>query len=66
MTSDYLAFNSPAAFEELLNLRQLGVDVRIHPAQAFHPKGYVFEHADSVTAMMGSSNLTENASGDEP
>lgn len=61
VTSDYLAFNSPAAFEELLNLRQLDIDVRIHPARAFHPKGYVFERADSVTAMMGSSNLTENA-----
>ena len=61
VTSNYLSFNSPAAFLELLNLRQLNVDVRIHPAQAFHPKGYVFAQADSVTAMMGSSNLTENA-----
>lgn len=61
VTSDYLAFNSPAAFEELLNLRQLGIDVRIHPAKAFHPKGYIFTRADSVTAMMGSSNLTKNA-----
>jgi superfamily II DNA or RNA helicase len=61
VTSNYLSFNSPAAFLELLNLRQLNVDIRIHPAQAFHPKGYVFAQADSVTAMMGSSNLTENA-----
>ncbi len=61
VTSDYLAFNSPAAFEELLNLRQLGIDVRIHPAKAFHPKGYIFTRSDSVTAMMGSSNLTKNA-----
>lgn len=61
VTSDYLAFNSPAAFGELLNLRQLGIDVRIHPAKAFHPKGYIFTRADSVTAMMGSSNLTKNA-----
>src|SRR4029078_81543 len=61
VTSNYLSFNSPAAVLELLNLRQLNVDVRIHPAQAFHPKGYVFAQADSVTAMVGSSNLTENA-----
>lgn len=61
VTSDYLAFNSPAAFAELLNLRSLGIDVRIHPAAGFHPKGYVFEHAGSMTAMMGSSNLTVNA-----
>ena len=61
ITSDYLSFNSPAAFAELHNLRRLGIDVRIHRASAFHPKGYVFEHADAVTAMIGSSNLTEAA-----
>lgn len=61
VTSDYLSFNSPAAFAELLNLQRLDVDVRIHPAKAFHPKGYVFLRSDSVTAMMGSSNLTANA-----
>ncbi|MGG5753532.1 DUF3427 domain-containing protein [Zafaria sp. Z1313] len=61
ITSDYLRFNSPEAFAELYNLRRLGVDVRIHSAEAFHPKGYVFEHPALVTAMVGSSNLTENA-----
>lgn len=61
VTSDYLGFNSPGAFRELLNLRQLGIDVRIHEADAFHPKGYLFSHGGAVTAMVGSSNLTENA-----
>lgn len=61
VTSDYLSFNSPAAFAELLNLRQLGIDVRIHPAKAFHPKGYLFRRPDSITAMMGSSNFTHTA-----
>jgi len=61
ITSDYLAFNSPASFAELQNLQRLGIDVRIHRADAFHPKGYIFEHADSVTAMIGSANLTANA-----
>ena len=61
VTSDYLAFNSPASFRELLNLEQLGIEVRLHRSPAFHPKGYVFEHANAVTAMVGSSNLTENA-----
>lgn len=61
ITSDYLAFNSPEAFAELLNLRQLGIDVRIHSSRAFHPKGYIFEYPDSVTAIVGSSNLTANA-----
>ncbi|QIK71537.1 DEAD/DEAH box helicase [Propioniciclava coleopterorum] len=61
VTSDYLGFNSPSAFSELLNLRNLGIDVRIHTADAFHPKGYIFGHPGHVTALVGSSNLTENA-----
>lgn len=61
VTSDYLAFNSPAAFAELLNLEKIGIEVRRHQAKAFHPKGYIFQHSDAVTAMVGSSNLTENA-----
>ena len=61
VTSDYLSFNSPQAFAELQNLNRLDIDVRLHASRAFHPKGYVFEHADGVTAIVGSSNLTESA-----
>lgn len=62
VTSDYLSFNSPRAFEELLNLRaQCGIDVRVHSSKAFHPKGYVFRSEHAVTAMMGSANLTKRA-----
>ena len=43
VTSDYLGFNTPQAFEELLSLKDLlGIDVRIHNAESFHPKGYLF------------------------
>lgn len=61
ITSDYLGFNSPAAFYELLNLQRLGIDVRLHSESAFHPKGYVFRGSEGVTAILGSSNLTESA-----
>jgi superfamily II DNA or RNA helicase len=61
ITSNYLGFNSPQAFAELLNLSREGIDVRLHPDLAFHPKGYVFQRPDSVTAILGSSNLTEGA-----
>lgn len=61
VTSDYLGFNSPAAFYELLALKELGVGVRIHESGAFHPKGYVFRRPGGVTAILGSSNLTEAA-----
>jgi superfamily II DNA or RNA helicase/HKD family nuclease len=62
VTSDFLGFNDPRAFAELLNLKNLlGLDVRRHTAEGFHPKGYVFERPRSVTAMIGSSNLTSRA-----
>lgn len=67
ITSDYLGFNSPNAFSELLNLARPNklskgsIDVRLHHRSDFHPKGYVFQHSDNVTAILGSSNLTENA-----
>ena len=35
--------------------------MRRHTAEGFHPKGYVFERPRSVTAMIGSSNLTNRA-----
>lgn len=61
ITSDYLAFNTPRVFAELLNLTRFGLDVRVHRASAFHPKGYIFEDEDRITALVGSANLTENA-----
>lgn len=63
VTANYLNFNSPAVFEDLLHLRELGinVEVRIHDSPAFHAKGYVFQHENHVTALVGSSNLTETA-----
>ncbi|TXK02672.1 DEAD/DEAH box helicase [Microbacterium mitrae] len=61
ITSDYLGFNSPGAFRELLALRNHGIDVRLHSAAAFHPKGYIFEHDSRVTMILGSSNLTKSA-----
>lgn len=62
VTSDFLAFNQPQAFAELLRLRDhAGIDVRRHTSKGFHPKGYIFEREHSVTAMIGSSNLTSRA-----
>lgn len=61
ITSDYLAFNSPQAFAELLRLQDRGFDVRLHKSSAFHPKGYIFQHEDTVSAMVGSANLTASA-----
>lgn len=61
ITSDYLGFNSPEAFFELLALQDLGIEVRRHTEGAFHPKGYIFNTPDGITAILGSSNLTKPA-----
>ncbi len=62
VTSDFLGFNQPEAFAELLQLREhADIDVRRHTARGFHPKGYLFERSRSITAMIGSSNLTSSA-----
>ena len=61
ITSTYLRFNQPDMFRELLGLA--GVDVFVHPesGRGFHPKGYLFEQAETATAIIGSSNLTARA-----
>lgn len=59
ITSDYQDFNSPDALRELLQLRN--VDVRIMSGLSHHAKGYVFDHGDHITALVGSSNLTRDA-----
>lgn len=63
VTANYLNFNQPSVFRDLSHLQELGknIDVRIHDAPAFHPKGYIFRSARKVTALVGSSNLTETA-----
>ena len=62
ITSDFLGFNQPQAFAELLNLqRHTGIAVRRHTSKGFHPKGYIFDRGSSITAMIGSSNLTSSA-----
>lgn len=61
ITSNYLDFNEPAAFRELLLLDN--VDVYIHDDidRGFHSKGYIFHREEGVTAIIGSSNLTDKA-----
>ena len=60
ITADYLDFNSPDALRELLTLPE-GIEPRIMQGIPHHAKGYIFQHSDHVTAMVGSSNLTRNA-----
>ncbi|MEM5418624.1 DEAD/DEAH box helicase [Staphylococcus gallinarum] len=59
ITSNYLGFNTPKMYKELLKLKN--VDVRLTDVEGFHAKGYVFEHEKYSTIIIGSSNLTSNA-----
>lgn len=59
ITSNYLGFNTPKMYKELLKLKN--VDVRLTDVNGFHAKGYVFEHEHYASMIVGSSNLTSNA-----
>ena len=61
VTSRYLDFNEPDMFRELLELENVDVFVHNGDDTGFHPKGYVFHQESTVTAIVGSSNLTSNA-----
>ena len=61
ITSDYLAFNSPKTFRELLKLKDKNIDIRIYSKENFHAKGYIFKNGNEYKALIGSSNLTGNA-----
>lgn len=59
ITSDYLNFNTPAVFYELLKLPN--VDVLISDEAAFHMKGYFFFGQGLQTSYVGSANFTRQA-----
>lgn len=59
LTSTFLNFNQPKMFKELLKLEN--VEVRLTSKKGFHAKGYIFEHEDYFSLIVGSSNLTDSA-----
>ncbi|MEJ5918801.1 DEAD/DEAH box helicase [Corynebacterium sp. H78] len=61
VTSRYLDFNHPDVFRELLLLDNVDVYIYDNPRAGFHAKGYVFEQTPLLTAIIGSSNLTDSA-----
>ncbi|WP_416825200.1 DUF3427 domain-containing protein [Ectobacillus polymachus] len=59
LTSTFLLFNKPKVFKELLKIKN--VEVRLTNLEGFHSKGYIFEHKNYYSLIVGSSNLTANA-----
>lgn len=59
LTSTFLSFNQPKMFKELFKLTN--VEVRVTDVKGFHSKGYIFEHEQHYSLIVGSSNLTDSA-----
>lgn len=58
LTSTYQNFNTPDAFRKLLEYDN--IETRVYQGN-LHAKGYVFDHDDTSTVIVGSSNLTQMA-----
>lgn len=59
ITGNYLNFNDPRVFAELMKIPNLAV--KITEQSGFHAKGYLFEHQDYQTLIIGSANFTRSA-----
>ena len=59
ITGDYLGFNNPKVFRELLKIPNLRI--KITSQNGFHAKGYLFEHENWQTLVIGSANFTRAA-----
>lgn len=59
ITSDYLGFNQPAVFAELMKIPNLTVKIAV--VTGLHAKGYLFDHGDYQTMVIGSANFTRSA-----
>ncbi|UJD19007.1 DEAD/DEAH box helicase [Lactobacillus gasseri] len=59
ITGTYLGFNSPKVFKEFVKIPNL--EVRLSEEAGFHAKGYIFNHEDYQTILIGSANFTRSA-----
>src|SRR5690606_20591813 len=59
LTSTFLNFNQPKVFKELQKISN--AEVRLSNLEGFHSKGYIFEHDQYYSLIVGSSNLTAHA-----
>lgn len=59
LTSQYLNFTQPKALRRLMALSN--IELKISTEGNLHSKGYIFQHKDLYSLIVGSSNLTQNA-----
>lgn len=63
LTTDYLAFSEPRALSKLTAFSNLQLKISMveDAGRGFHTKGYIFKKGNTYKALVGSSNLTQNA-----
>lgn len=63
LTTDYLAFNDPAALEKLHSLKNIELKMYCtnEDRDGFHTKGYIFKKEEVYRIIVGSSNMTAKA-----
>ena len=59
ITGTYLGFNSPKVFKELMKIPNL--KICLSEEAGFHAKGYIFNHENYQTLLIGSANFTRSA-----
>ncbi len=59
LTTNYLNFTEPSALREIIDFSN--IELRSYTKGGFHPKGYIFEHKDYYSIIIGSANLTASA-----
>ena len=63
LTTDYLAFNDPAALDKLNSLTNIELKMYCtnEDKDGFHTKGYIFKNEEVYRIIVGSANMTAGA-----
>lgn len=63
LTTDYLTFSEPEAFDKLNSLKNISLKIYKTEGEkdGFHTKGYIFKDGKIYRIIVGSSNLTASA-----
>ena len=63
LTTDYLAFNDPAALDKLHSLKNIELKMFVTHGykDGFHTKGYIFRKEEIYRIIIGSANMTAGA-----
>lgn len=61
LASQYQSFTAPKALKRLLGFSNIELRILTEDVVCMHTKGYIFRKGDMYSAIIGSSNMTQNA-----